>query len=86
MIFTVGLALGLVVSVMGIDPVSLMFWANVVNGVLTPVLVVLLLLVGNNRKIMGNMPFNRATNLGLWVTAVIMIAGAGLLFYGLSVE
>lgn len=85
LIFTVGLALGLVVSVLGIDPVSLMFWANVVNGVLTPVLVVLLLLVGNNRKIMANMPFDGATNLGLWITAVIMIAGAGLLFYGLAV-
>lgn len=84
LIFTVGLGLGLVVSVLGIDPVSLMFWANVVNGVLTPVLVVLLLLVGNNRKIMDGMPFNKATNLGLWVTAALMTAGALLLFYGLA--
>ena len=56
--------------------------ANVLQGVLCPVLVVLLLLVGNNRTIMGSYRLGRLTNLGLILIAVVM-AAALLLFYDL---
>ncbi|HEX6606070.1 MAG TPA: hypothetical protein VF276_04070, partial [Chloroflexia bacterium] len=65
------------------DPIQLMFWVNVLQGVLAPVLVAVLLLVGNNRRIMGVQRFGWATNLGLAVTALVMFAATALLFYGL---
>jgi Mn2+/Fe2+ NRAMP family transporter len=55
----------------------------VLQGVLSPVLVVLLILVGNNRKIMGVQRFGPAQNLGLGLTAVVMFTATALLFYGL---
>ena len=71
------------VSRLGFDPVQLMFWANVLQGVLAPVLVVLLLLVGNNRRIMGSYRLGRLTNLGLILIALMISGAALLLFYGL---
>jgi len=61
-----------------------MFWANVLNGVLSPILVVYLIVVGNNRKIMRNQPVNWITNVGMVLTTMIMFAAAILLFYGLA--
>ena len=71
------------VSLVGLDPIQLMFWANVLQGVLSPMLVVLLLLVGNYRRIMGSCRLGRFTNLGLVLIAPVMAGTALLLFYGL---
>ena len=46
-----------------------MFWANVLQGILSPVLVVFLLLVGNNRKIMRSYRLSPIINIGLALTA-----------------
>lgn len=83
LILTAALAVSLVIALIGLDPVQLMFWANVLNGVLAPVMVVFLLLVGNNRKIMKEFRLGWSTNLGLVVAAVIMFGATAILFYGL---
>jgi Mn2+/Fe2+ NRAMP family transporter len=83
LILTGALLVSLMVSLLGFDPAQLMFWANVLQGVLSPVLVVLLLLVGNNRRIMGSYRLGRFTNLGLILIALVMSGAALLLFYGL---
>ncbi len=58
--------------------------AQVLNGVLAPILVVYLIIVGNNRKIMRGQPMSWITNLGIVLTAIVMFAAATLLFYGLA--
>lgn len=83
LILTVALVISLVIALIGLDPVQLMFWANVLNGVLAPVLVVFLLLVGNNRKIMKNFSLGGLTNLGLAIAAIIMFGATAILFYSL---
>ena len=65
-------------------PIQLMFWANVLNGVLSPVLVIYLIFVGNNRKIMRGQRMSWIANMGLVLTALVMFAAAALLFYGLA--
>jgi Mn2+/Fe2+ NRAMP family transporter len=73
-----------VLALLRFDPIKLMFWANVLNGVLSPILVVYLIVVTNNRKIMRNRPVSLLTNVGLVLTAIVMFAAAILLFYGLA--
>lgn len=55
LILTVGLVVSLLIALIGLDPVHLMFWANVLQGVLSPILVVLLVVIGNSdsERIMG---------------------------------
>jgi hypothetical protein len=67
-----------------LDPIKLIFWANVLSGVLAPVLVVYLIVIGNNRKIMQKYRLGLITNIGLVMTALVMFTAAILLFYGLA--
>lgn len=84
LILTVGLAISLLLALIGLDPVHLMFWANVLQGVLSPLLVVLLVVIGNSRKIMGTDRLGLITNAGLVAAAIVMFGASGLLFYGLA--
>ncbi len=69
---------------MRVNPIQLIFWANVIAGVIAPLLVILILLLGNNRKIMKNQRLSLLNNVGLVLIALIMLVGAVLLFYGLA--
>ena len=82
-IMTAALVVSLIVALLRFDPIQLMFWANVLQGVLSPVLIVFLILVGNNRKIMRTYRLNPITNVCLVLTALVMGAATLLLFYGL---
>ncbi len=84
LILTAALVVSMVIALLHLDPIQLIFWANVLNGVLAPVLVIYLLIVGNNRKIMGKRRLGHFTNIGLAVTVLVMVAAAALLFYGLA--
>jgi NRAMP (natural resistance-associated macrophage protein)-like metal ion transporter len=84
LILTVGLAVSLLLALIGLDPVHLMFWANVLQGILSPVLVVLLVIIGNSRVIMGKNKLGLVTNVGLAAAAIIMFGTSALLFYGLA--
>jgi NRAMP (natural resistance-associated macrophage protein)-like metal ion transporter len=83
LILTGALVLSLVLALLRLDPIKLIFEANVLSGVLAPILVVYLIVIGNNRKIMRKQRLGFLTNLGLMVTALVMFAAAILLFYGL---
>jgi NRAMP (natural resistance-associated macrophage protein)-like metal ion transporter len=83
LILTGALVLSLVLALLRLDPIKLIFWANVLSGVLAPILVVYLIVIGNNRKIMHKQRLGFLTNIGLVVTALVMFAASILLFYGL---
>ena len=83
LILTVALVLSLVLALLRLDPIKLLFWANVLSGVLAPILVIYLIMIGNNRKIMQKQRLGLLTNIGLVVTALVMFTAAILLFYGL---
>ena len=83
LILTVALFFSLVVALLGFNPIQLMFWANVLQGTLSPALIVLIVLTGNNRSVMGQYRLNTVTTIALVVMALIMFAATALLFYGL---
>jgi len=84
LILTVALVASLALALLRFNPIQLIFWANVLAGVLAPVMVALILLVGNNRKIMRDQRLGLLTNIGLALALLILVAGAALLFYGLA--
>ena len=81
---TASLLVGLVFALMRIDPIKLIFYANVFTGVLAPVMVIYLIAIGNSRKIMGEHRLGWLTNFFLAVTALVLVAGSVLFFYGLA--
>lgn len=84
LILTGALAVSMVVALIHLDPIKLIFWANVLSGVLAPILVIYIIVIGNNRKIMRKHRLGFLTNFGLVMTAIVMITAAILLFFGLA--
>jgi NRAMP (natural resistance-associated macrophage protein)-like metal ion transporter len=65
---------GLAIDFAGLNAVRMMFWAAVVNGALAPPLILLVILLTNNREVMGtrvNSPILRVLG---WATFVLMSA------------
>jgi Mn2+/Fe2+ NRAMP family transporter len=84
LILTGALAVSMAIALIHIDPIKLIFWVNVLNGVLAPILVIYIIVIGNNHKIMQKNRLGLITNIGLVMTALVMIAAAILLFFGLA--
>lgn len=84
LILTGALAVSLVLALLRLDPIKLIFWANVLSGVLAPAVVVYLIVIGNSRRIMREQRLGFITNIGLGMTFVVMFTAAILLFFGLA--
>jgi NRAMP (natural resistance-associated macrophage protein)-like metal ion transporter len=73
-VMTASTVVGLAINFVGLNPVEALFWVAVVNGLLAPPLLVLIMLIANNRAVMGN----RVNCLGLnvlgWLTTAAMFA------------
>ena len=65
-------ASALLVIMPGVDLFQIMMSAQVINGVLLPVLLVFLLLIAQDRHIMGRYRNGRAWNVLTWATIVII--------------
>lgn len=71
---------GMLINFIGVSPIRALFWTAVLNGLLAPPLLVLIMLVSNNKKVMGERVNSRWINALGWLTAGVMIAAAvGLL-------
>jgi Mn2+/Fe2+ NRAMP family transporter len=75
-VIAISTLIGLLIIFLGINPMAALFWTAVINGVLAPPLLVLIMIVSNNKKIMGNRVNGGFTNFVGWAAAVIMFAAA----------
>jgi NRAMP (natural resistance-associated macrophage protein)-like metal ion transporter len=69
-------AVALVINFVGINPVDALFWVSVINGFLSPPLLVLVLHMANNRRVMGERVNGPGLNLLGWATTLLMFAAA----------
>ncbi len=66
----------LLLNFVGVPPVKALFWTSVINGFLAPPLLVVIMLIANNRAVMGGRVNGRALNALGWLTAALMFAAA----------
>jgi NRAMP (natural resistance-associated macrophage protein)-like metal ion transporter len=71
---------GMVLDVFNTNPIRILFLSAVLNGLLAPPLMLLVMLVGNNRKIMGEDVNGFWLNLVGWLATAVM-AAAGIAFF-----
>jgi NRAMP (natural resistance-associated macrophage protein)-like metal ion transporter len=67
---------GVAIDFAGIDPISALFWTAVINGVVAPPLLVVVMLIANNKKVLGHRTNGPFTNIVGWFASVIMFAAA----------
>jgi NRAMP (natural resistance-associated macrophage protein)-like metal ion transporter len=75
-VIVVATLVGMTINFLGINPIAALFWTAVINGVLAPPLLILIMLIANNRAIMGKRANGWVSNLLGWFTAVVMGAAA----------
>jgi Mn2+/Fe2+ NRAMP family transporter len=66
----------LAIDFLGVSPVKALFWTAVINGFLSPPLLVIIMLIANNRAVMGQRVNGRALNVLGWATTALMFAAA----------
>ncbi|HEX7491671.1 MAG TPA: divalent metal cation transporter [Candidatus Limnocylindrales bacterium] len=71
---------GMAINFLGINPITALVISAVLNGVVAAPLIVLLMVVSNDRKVLGERTNGRLLNVIGWVTAVLMsLAVLGLI-------
>jgi NRAMP (natural resistance-associated macrophage protein)-like metal ion transporter len=68
--------IGLLLNFLNINPMAALFWTAVINGLISPPLLVIIMLVSNNEKVMGDNVNGRGANLIGWVATAVMFAAA----------
>jgi NRAMP (natural resistance-associated macrophage protein)-like metal ion transporter len=78
-VLAAAMTIGLAIDYAGFDAVKMLFWSAVITGALAPPLILLIVLLTNDRKVMGNRvnsPLERALG---WATLAVMTAAAAAL-------
>ena len=68
--------IGAAINFLGINPISALVVTAVLNGLMAPPILVLLMLVSNNRAVMGERTNGRFLNALGWATTVVMTLAA----------
>ena len=80
-IITIATLLGLLINFTSIPPFRMLYYTAILNGAVSPILMILILRISNNKKIMGERVNSRASNIFGWIiTAVMGAASIALLF------
>lgn len=75
-IIIIATLIGMCMNFLGINPIAALFWTAVINGLLAPPLLVLIMLIANNRQIM-NQHINKGWLNALgWFITIVMFASA----------
>lgn len=67
---------GMLINFTGINPIMALFWTAVINGFLAPPVMVVIMLIANNKAVMGKRVNDWRTNGLGWTATVVMFAAA----------
>jgi Mn2+/Fe2+ NRAMP family transporter len=73
--------LGMCMNFFGFNPMKLLVFSGIVQGFSTPPLMLLIILMTNNRKIVGDQVNGRGINILAWLTLAAMTAASAALVY-----
>src|SRR6476661_5217397 len=76
LVIAASMLIGVALSFSPIEPIRLLLWSAVVNGILAPPLIIIVLIICNNSKVMGSFRNGRTLNVFGTIAAVIMSGSA----------
>jgi Mn2+/Fe2+ NRAMP family transporter len=77
----ISLLLGLLINLFGISPMKALIFTAIFYGLTAPVMIAVILHIGNNRKIMGEFTNKPHSNILGFLTLLLMTASAVMLIY-----
>jgi Mn2+/Fe2+ NRAMP family transporter len=78
-IIAISLLLGLGLNYIGISPINALIYTAILYGMTAPILIALILLISNNKKIMGKHTNTLTANI-MGVTALLIMSATALVF------
>jgi NRAMP (natural resistance-associated macrophage protein)-like metal ion transporter len=73
---TASTVVGMAVNFVGLNPITALFWTAVINGFLAPPMLVIIMMVANNRGVLGSEVNGPLANVMGWTTTGAMFAAA----------
>ena len=64
--------IGMMLNFIGLNPIKALIYSAVLNGIVAPVILVLILLIARNKKIMGNWKNGKLSAFLGWVITIFM--------------
>jgi NRAMP (natural resistance-associated macrophage protein)-like metal ion transporter len=77
----ISLLIGLSIDFIGISPIQALIYTAILYGITAPVLIVMVMHIGNNKKIMGEFTNSKWSNIFGVITFILMAASAIALLY-----
>ena len=75
-VIAISTLIGMSISLLGINPIKALYYAAAFNGIAAPALMVLVILIANNKDIMGKFVNKRISNIAGWVIVLVMTIAA----------
>jgi NRAMP (natural resistance-associated macrophage protein)-like metal ion transporter len=75
-VIAVATLVGMLINFIGINTIDALVWTAVINGFVAPPLMVVIMLISNNRSIMGSRTNSLPTNILGWIATAAMFAAA----------
>ncbi|MDP1709408.1 MAG: divalent metal cation transporter [Candidatus Komeilibacteria bacterium] len=80
-VITIATIVGLLINFLNIPPFKMLYYTAVLNGLVAPLLMILIMLIGGNKNIMGKHANSRLSSIMGWLITLIMLAASGALLY-----
>lgn len=80
-IIIISMIIGIAINFIGLNPIKALIYAAVLNGIVAPVIIVLIILIARNKKIMGQWKNSKLSTIIAWILAVVMsISGIAAIY------
>lgn len=76
-VIILSMLVGLLINFIGLDPIKALIYSAVANGLVAPIVLLLIVLISSNKKVMGDW-VNRPTTTWLGWLITMLMAGAGI--------
>lgn len=80
-VIIIALLIGLLLNNIGVSPIKALFYTAILYGLTSPIIIAIVLHIGNNKKIMGNYTNGKLSNILGFITLVLMTVAAIALIY-----
>ena len=80
LIIAAATGIGTLMSVAELDPIKALVWSAIVNGVISVPIMVVMLYIGQSRRIMGEFTMSRRHRVFAWAAAALMAVAVTVMF------
>lgn len=80
-VIIISMFIGLALNFIGLNPIKALIYSAVLNGIVAPIILVLVLLIARNEKVMGEWKNSKISSvLGWFLTAMMTVAGLAAIY------